>query len=345
MWEKQNDILKAIGDRIKKDLVEYITNNTSMQIYGLADTYDQVLHQHLSNYNNNQIQDSILYGIFMFMFLFIMRSIDIGVYLLNNDMNSNSFFEIQITVNYFRLLSESIQSLSDIQKELKRNKSSISRLLKYMNTDHNAKMDTCNNNNINSGFKIEIKNLTFGYPTRLDLIYDNYSVTIDEGSIFYLKGHSGTGKTTLIKLLLGLYRPNKGEILIGKKSTYFMSNNELRQLITIIPQEPVIFENKTLRENLNLFSRKTKTKKLKKILKVVKLSNLIPLLDKPLIQLSGGQKQRLSIARIFLNKKVPIVILDEAFSAMDSNLRKSMQKLVYNYIKRHGKTLIIVQHE
>jgi ABC-type thiamine transport system ATPase subunit len=68
-------------------------------------------------------------------------------------------------------------------------------------------------------------------------------------------------------------------------------------------------------------------------------------LDKPLIQLSGGQKQRLSIARIFLNKKVPIVILDEAFSAMDSNLRKSMQKLVYNYIKRHGKTLIIVQHE
>lgn len=347
IWEKQNDCLRLISNNIQKTLTEFITNNTSLQIYGLPNSYKKILHDHLTTYDNEQIKDSILYSIFMFLFLLIIRFIDVGIYLIKNDQES--FFEIQIIINYFRLLSETIQNLSNIQKELTRNKLSIIRLLNLANDHHNSTLPSTDVFCRGTGYKIEIKNMTFRYPSRsrpCENIYDNYSLTIKEGQTYYLKGASGSGKTTLIKLLLGLYAPIKGEILIGNKSTYYMSNENLRKLIAVVPQDPVVFENKTLRENLELFSieKKVPTKLIKKILRKVQLENLIPDINKQIVQLSGGQKQRLSIARVLLNKKVPIIILDEAFSAMDQKLKKAMQKLVYDYTKQHNKTTIIIQH-
>lgn len=346
IWEKQNDYLKLIGNDIQKTLTEYITNNASLQIYGLGNTYKKILTSHLVLYDSEQLKDSILYGTFMFLFLLIIRFIDIGIYLIHNtSVPEHNFFEIQIVTNYFRLLSETIQNLSDIQKELKRNKLSINRLLKFhgvtLGVGEGIDTDTVIDN-----YQIEIKNLSFKYASRNNFVYKNYTKIIKEGETFYLQGASGCGKTTLIKLLLGLYAPTNGEILIGNKSTYYMSNDNLRKLIAVIPQEPVIFENKTLRENLELFSIEKKLSKaaIKKILEKVQLENLIPFLDRQIIQLSGGQKQRLSIARVLVNKHVPIIILDEAFSAMDQSLKKSMQKLVYNHTKKYNKTTIIIQH-
>lgn len=124
-----------------------------------------------------------------------------------------------------------------------------------------------------------------------------------------------------------------------------MTIKEIRKNISIIPQEPIIFENKTLRENLELFSfKKISLKKIQNVLRLVELKDMIPFLNDPLTCLSGGQKQRLSIARILLSN-TPILVLDEAFSAMDEKLRNKMKKIVFWHIQKQKKTVIMITHD
>lgn len=348
-WEKKNDKVKEVKSKTEKFLSEYVSNNSSMQIYGLGDVYKRIVDQSLLEYDKRQLDDSLWYGIFMFCFLILIRFIDIGVYLINIEAEA-TLENIQITLGYFKLLSESVQSLSDIQKEIKRNKDSIFRLLKYTNfkkVDDKINYNKYNKYNNDETNMIEFKEITFSYPTRDCLIYEDFNLVIKKGEHIALMGDSGKGKTTLIKLLLGLYNPKNGDIFIENKNINNLNNLELRKKICIIPQEPIIFEDKSLKENLELFvNRKIKRGELKKVLKLVKLDNLLDILSSSnrLVSLSGGQKQRLSIARLLLNNS-PILILDEAFSAMDTNLKKQMQELVFSHSKRKKKTVILITHD
>jgi ABC-type multidrug transport system fused ATPase/permease subunit len=344
-WEHKNDKVKSIKKDVEKYLSEYISSNTSMQIYGLGDIYKKIVSQILTEYDNIQFEDSLWYGVFIFSFMTLMRFIDIGVYLINLYTGSNSNDSVQITLSYFTLLSESIQSLSDIQKEIKRNKDSIMRLSKYTNVPETPvvqKLKAIKSRD----FEIKFKDIHFSYPTRNVPIYSHFNQTISEGEWVALIGESGRGKTTLIKLLLGLYKPDRGLVTIGGCDTSNLTISELRKKICIIPQEPIIFEDKTLKENLELFitNRGVNQYRIKEVLNLVKLGELINFLDKPLVNLSGGQKGRLSIARILLND-APVLVLDEAFSAMDYNLKKEMQKLVFSHCKRHKKTVIMITHD
>lgn len=342
-WEKKNDRVREIKTTTEKHLTEFVMNNTSMQLYGLTTVYHKFVKESLLEYNQAQIDDSLWYAIFMFCFLFLIRFIDIGVYIITFSLEKiPNLIDIQITLNYFRLLSDSVQSLSDIQKEWKRNKDSVYRLSKYLY----IKGTETTVSKSKRGYKIEFENITFSYPTRNSIVFENLNLKIEEGDLVAIIGDSGKGKTTLIKLLLGLYTPNEGRVLLGNEDTLNMKTNNLRKKICIVPQEPIVFENKTIRENLELFAKngKVSNSKIEKVLKAVQLDDLISKLDTQLVALSGGQKQRLSIARILISK-CPIIILDEAFSAMDARLKNKMTKLIFKFITKHNKTLILITHD
>jgi ABC-type bacteriocin/lantibiotic exporter with double-glycine peptidase domain len=173
---------------------------------------------------------------------------------------------------------------------------------------------------------------------------------VDTGKVIHFKdkiaviGNSGRGKSTLFKLLKGLYVPQDGYVLINNKDVTTMDTFELNKLISVIPQEPIILNDKTLRENIELFTYKPtlSDKEIKSMLHKVELSSLIKQLDSKIINLSGGQKQRLSIARALLSK-TPIILLDEPFSALDNSLRIHL----YNLIMRvsSNKTVIMITHD
>jgi ABC-type bacteriocin/lantibiotic exporter with double-glycine peptidase domain len=157
-------------------------------------------------------------------------------------------------------------------------------------------------------------------------------------------GESGKGKSTMFKLLKGLYTPQDGYVLINNKDVTTMDTFKLNKIISVIPQEPVILVDKTLRENIQLFTYKPSLsdKEIKQMLTRVELTGLIPHLDNKIVNLSGGQKQRLSIARALLSK-TPILLLDEPFSALNQSLRKNLYNLIMKIAC--NKTIIMITHD
>lgn len=194
---------------------------------------------------------------------------------------------------------------------------------------------------------IEIKNLSFAYNEK-NYILKNLDLTIPHGSKIAIVGGSGSGKSTILKLLNKTYDVERGKIFIGNQDVCDFSKNTLRDLITIVSQEPYIF-NFSILENLAIINPHASKKQIESACKKAQIHNFIKSLPEGYntklgeggTRLSGGQKQRLAIARAFL-KDSPILIFDETTSALD-NENQSRIKDAINSIGRN-KTVIIVAH-
>jgi ABC-type multidrug transport system fused ATPase/permease subunit len=342
-WESKLDKVTEIRNELENEMTEYVNNNTQMQLYGLQNTYRNFMNLSLDKYNYNQFIESIWYGILMLSFGIVQRLIEFGVYIIAQySITEISFYDTQLVLVYFKLLTESVQSLSDIPKEISRNKDNIYRLLRYINKqqiiESNIKIDECDEINI------KFSNITFKYPTReSNYVFKNFDKTLNFKDKIILLGNSGKGKSTLIKLLLGLYVPNEGYVTINDKDVTLLNNIEIQKIISIVPQEPILLENRTIKENISLFIKNNKSDyEIKQALQLVKLDDLIDNLNEKIVTLSGGQKQRLAIVRTILND-TDIVILDEPFSALDKELKIEMQDLVFDFVK--NKTLILITHD
>jgi ATP-binding cassette subfamily B protein len=193
---------------------------------------------------------------------------------------------------------------------------------------------------------VEFKNVEFTYG-RKDVI-KAFSLKINPNEKVAFVGHSGAGKTTIVKLLYRLYDVKSGQVLIDGKDVKSLKQDSLRSELSIVPQECVLF-NDTIYNNV-LFSRPTASRvEVFEALKVAKLYDFVmslPEKDNTIvgergIKLSGGEKQRLSIARAVLADK-KILVLDEATSSLDSATEREIQQELFDLMK--GKTTIIIAH-
>ena len=173
---------------------------------------------------------------------------------------------------------------------------------------------------------IEFQNVSFTYPGTSTPVLENISFTCQKGMHYALVGENGCGKTTLVKLLLGLYKPTEGCVLVGGKDVSEMSREEKRQLFSAVFQDFYRYPL-SVRENVSLSS--TKLQESGKINSVLHLLNFnaqcfsqkgidvnLNLLKQESVDLSGGEWQKLSVARSILSS-VPIVVLDEPNAALD----------------------------
>lgn len=173
---------------------------------------------------------------------------------------------------------------------------------------------------------IEFQNVSFTYPGTSTPVLENISFTCQKGMHYALVGENGCGKTTLVKLLLGLYKPTEGCVLVGGKDVSEMSREEKRQLFSAVFQDFYRYPL-SVRENVSLSS--TKLQESGKINSVLHLLNFnaqcfsqkgidvnLNLLKQESVDLSGGEWQKLSVARSILSS-APIVVLDEPNAALD----------------------------
>ncbi|WP_281543943.1 ABC transporter ATP-binding protein [Grimontia sp. SpTr1] len=196
-------------------------------------------------------------------------------------------------------------------------------------------------------FGVECRDLTFSYDSEKTVL-NGLSLNIPQGKRVALVGASGGGKSTLIQLLLGLYRKSDGEILIDGKPVEEIGYETLRQHTAVVLQQPMIF-NDTLRENLTLGRTDFSDDQLWQSLEIAQLSDVIDKLDNGLesqlgrqgLKLSGGQRQRLAIARMILTNP-KLVILDEATSALDTATEAALHEALNNFLQ--GRTTLIVAH-
>lgn len=197
-----------------------------------------------------------------------------------------------------------------------------------------------------SRFQIYFKNVSFKYKDRN--VLENISFKIEPGETALIVGATGTGKSTIAKLLLRLFDPSKGEIFINQINLKEISLESLHRTINWVPQESYLL-NDTIKNNLLFAYPEADVVDLEEALECAHLLNFIKNLPLGLntmvgdrgLKLSGGEKQRLSLARLFL-KKPKICIFDESTSSLD----KDTDLIIQNNIEKYflGTTKIIITH-
>lgn len=194
---------------------------------------------------------------------------------------------------------------------------------------------------------IEFKNVSFSYPDE-DNILNDFNIKLEPNKKIAIVGKSGQGKSTLFNLITRVFDVKEGLITLDDINIKDLTEEELRKHISIIRQEPFIF-NRTILENFKIINKDIELEEIRKYTKMSYLDDYImslpngydTILGEGGVNLSGGQKQRLSIART-LAKNSEVILFDEATSALDNSSQDYIKKTIDNLIKDH--TVVIVAH-
>jgi len=222
------------------------------------------------------------------------------------------------------------------------------RVFSILDLNFNDKTEKSTSQKSTFNDSLEFKNVFFKYNENGNEILNNINIKINKGDKIALVGSSGAGKTTFANLLLNFYSVSSGEIIIDNLNYKKIKTDSIRNLIGIVTQEPILF-NDTIGNNI-AYGQVKKDKTL--IIEAAKNANIDDYINSTKenyntvigergVRLSGGQKQRLSIARAIL-KNTPILVLDEATSSLDSESELKVQHAIDNLVK--NRTVIIIAH-
>lgn len=180
---------------------------------------------------------------------------------------------------------------------------------------------------------------------------NNANFSVYEGEFFVIMGLSGSGKSTLIRLLNRLIEPTEGSILIEGKEISTLDKQELRKIrrekLSMVFQRFALFPHRTILENTEFgleIQKMDKEERRKKAEEALKLVGLEGYLDQYPDQLSGGMQQRVGLARALTNDP-EVLLMDEAFSALDPLIRKDMQEELLDLQTKMKKTIIFITHD
>jgi ATP-binding cassette subfamily B protein len=196
--------------------------------------------------------------------------------------------------------------------------------------------------------RIRFDNVTFQYGAHPTPLYKDFSVEIKPGERVGLVGHSGSGKTTFVKLIQRLYDVNGGAITIDGQNIAEHQQASLRNQIAIVQQEPILF-HRTLAENIAYARPGASRAEIERAAEQANAHGFILSLPKGYetmvgergVKLSGGERQRVAIARAFL-ADAPILILDEATSSLDSESEVMIQQAMERLMQ--GRTTLVIAH-
>lgn len=173
---------------------------------------------------------------------------------------------------------------------------------------------------------------------------------IKAGEKVGIVGHSGSGKSTLIALLLKNFKAGIGDIIIDNQSIYDTSSDSLREQISLIPQDIMLFHH-SVGENIGYAKENALPHEIENAAKAANIHEFIESLPEKYntivgergVKLSGGQRQRIAIARAIL-KNAPILVLDEATSSLDSHTEQEVQKSINTMLDIENVTIIAIAH-
>ncbi|MDR1150838.1 MAG: ABC transporter ATP-binding protein/permease [Clostridiales bacterium] len=256
--------------------------------------------------------------------------------------------DFQAFISYVRSFSQPVNQVSNIVNMIQQTAAASERIFEFLEQNEESK-DIKDNLFFNSDLKkyIEFKNVNFSYSKNKKTI-ENLNLKIKSGQKVAIVGPTGSGKTTIMKLLMRFYDIDSGEILINKKNILLYKKSDLRNLFSMVMQDSWLF-NGTILENISYPKRNVNLQQIKKATIdsqahdfINKLKNKYQtIINEDSENISAGQKQLLNIARAFVANS-EILILDEATSNIDNYTEKLIQKAINKLMT--NKTCFIIAH-
>ena len=269
----------------------------------------------------------------------------IGVFLiLQETVSLGALITFYFIMSYF---TDPMQRLIEVQETLQSADIALERLNDIVGAT--TEETICPKCEIKKSFSTDIRfeNIDFRYGTR-KLVLKNINLEIKSGEKVAIVGESGCGKTTLVKLLMKFYKPEKGNIFLGERDLCSLSNDDVRSNISYISQNPFFFSD-SIRNNLCLKRDFEENEILRacKIFQAYEFIEKMPygldtLIEENATNLSAGQKQKLAIVRAYL-QQTELLIMDEATSNLDSISENGIQQLLFS--ESNNKTVIFIAHK
>ncbi len=258
-------------------------------------------------------------------------------------------FEVGVLVSFLAYASQytkPFNELATVFSEVQISMIAMKRIEEFLEYDE-VTINSKNQLSKNIEGQIDIEDISFEYTNGMPVI-NNLSIKIPSKKTTAIVGHTGSGKTTILQLLLGFYTCTTGNIYIDGKDVSKLSASDLHRCYAMVLQEPWIFDG-TIRENIIYAKPNASHQEMLEITKSTYVDEFVSHLDKgydTLITsdrsiLSKGQKQLISIARMMLANP-QVILLDEATSAIDSATELKIQNAIETMMS--GKTTIIVAH-
>lgn len=356
-------ILKQISKRLKKvikhnqEMIAYLMNTAqeSYRAQGLIKIYNSYDQEHAKFLTLNErikrlVMKSITIGSIASPLTQIVAMMGVAVVLtvaLYQSQNGHiSFGEFVTFLAAMLLLLPPLRSLAELNGTIATMSVAVNGIFSAMDVESEENTGDIVLEEVKG--KIEFKDVSLTYSGSQTPSVRHFSFVVGEGEHVALVGASGSGKSSLINLILRYWEPTQGEILFDGKSYKSIDMKSLRRQFSVVSQHTFLF-NESIRYNLTYGLGDIAEEKIHQALEAVSLTqfiNSLPLgLDTVVGEaggkLSGGQKQRLAIVRALL-KDAPILILDEATSALDSESEKHFQEALEEVMK--GRTCITVAH-
>jgi ATP-binding cassette subfamily B (MDR/TAP) protein 7 len=198
------------------------------------------------------------------------------------------------------------------------------------------------------GFDLELNDVSFGYPSVERDILKSVSLHVPAGTSCALVGTSGSGKSTILRLLFRFYDPKTGSVKLNGKDIRDMDLDSLRNVFGVVPQDVVLF-NETVEYNIRYGRLDASDEEVREAAKYAAIHDQIirfpqgyqTMVGERGLKLSGGEKQRIALARAFL-KQPGVALLDEPTSALDSSTEQSILEGLFGLAE--GRTCVVVAH-
>ncbi|MBO5892199.1 MAG: ABC transporter ATP-binding protein [Oscillospiraceae bacterium] len=298
--------------------------------------------------NMDHTKASVLFRVLVTMFVESVICIILGYggYLVYLDkFNAGELLEF---IGYFNAVIWPIMAVSELIDMSSRGKASLARISELLDAEVTVKDQPGVEELQDAKGKIEFKNLTFQYPDGEFPVLQDVSFTIEPGESVGLVGKTGSGKTTLVDLILRIYNVPDGTVFLDDRDVNTLSIQSVRGACAYVPQDNFLFSD-TIENNIAFGVDTHRQETVERAAKLADIHSNIQefskgygtILGERGVTVSGGQKQRISIARALM-KDAPILILDDSVSAVDTKTERNILENLHN--TRQGKTTILIAH-
>lgn len=336
---KENDKLIGLINQTLLGLKDIQTLNITNTI---DDKYNYIYKDWKNAYDNRKKYERYRQNILK-CFLITIKSIvyfTCVYFMINNKITIGIML---IIISYFDSLFSASENIMDASQSIKDQNISVNRIKEILEYNTIKEKNLKEIKNIKG--IIEFKNIDFSYSN--EKLLQNLNFVIRPNRITAITGTNGTGKTTIVDLILRLHSPTKGEILLDNINVKEIDKNSYLKEISVLNQESYLF-NLSIRENFNLIERDIKKQEeMCKLTGIDKFIKTLPkgydtIIDENSHNISGGQKRLLSLTRTLL-KDAKILIFDEATSSLDTDKIQNVINILNELKKNH--TVIVITHK